>query len=158
MHKPLSSSSDLLNHYHKAAGHGTKTSPSPFHLLPFLFITYNLIYLLYFQRNPENLRKGSIFYLSSQVAQAANALSNAISSNQPGCDGFVKPTLLSSCGCAANETERSPRWWPRYILALLFGGNFSISPFFKPVRTHVCVFVCVCLRSCLQMRKIGSEI
>ena len=66
--RPLSSLSDLLNHHHRAAGHGFNT-PAPLHHLahllhllyhsrinPFLFITYNLICSLFPSAHPAPLQ------------------------------------------------------------------------------------------------------
>lgn len=91
-------------------------------------------------------RRGS-FILVAQVPQASNALSNTISENQPGCDGFVKASLLLRVDLqqmkrnGAHDGDRDT--FSRYCLV-----RFSAFRHFS----------CVCLRPCLQMRKIGSEI
>ena len=67
--RPLSSLSDLLNHHHRAAGHGFN-NPAPLHhhqllhllllyhsrVNPFLFITYNLIRSLFPSSHPAPLQ------------------------------------------------------------------------------------------------------
>ena len=57
-------------------------------------------------RITEFILKEKVFYLSSQVAQAANALSNTISQNQAGCDGFLKETILLGADMQENETKQ----------------------------------------------------
>lgn len=111
MHKPLSSFSDLLNHYQKAAGHGEPPSIS----LCFASIHSSslpiILSILYIFKGTMRIT-GSvlaevIFYLSNQVSQVANAVSNSISVNQPGCDGFVKETILLRIDMQENETQEN---------------------------------------------------
>lgn len=118
MHKPLSSFSDLLNHYHKAAGHGVKT-PSYFYLLcpnPFLFITYNLIYPLFFFPPKEPWESPGLFMdrlsflLLAQVAnQQTPCLTPAVSWASKDADDFEKNSSVPVYICRKMKENKTAR-------------------------------------------------
>lgn len=93
-------------------------------------------------RITRSVHAEGIFYLSNQVSQVANAVSNSISVKQPGCDGFVKETILLRIDTQQNETQENSNS-DQDALSCDNVEAFQHLPFFK----------CVCVSACLCVHK-----
>lgn len=149
MHKLLSSFSDLLNHYHKAAGHGVKT-PSYFPLLclnPFLFITYNLIYPLFFPEEPWEspglfIERVSFLLVVKQPKWQKSCLTPLVRTSTDLIDFWKKLPLSVWIYRKIKQNKTAPVTKMR--CHAIVWKICNIFHFSSPCVEYTCMYVCLC--------------